>query len=75
MDKLLKSDPSADFWIGWIEAFTIFQKYHPAVDINAEHDIIYAGPPPSKVSEEDKARLAQLRWHVDTMVDSFYHHV
>jgi len=51
-------------WSRWAKAFTIFAKYagkeyaHTA----AEHDEVYAGPEPEKVSEEDKKLLNELGW-------------
>jgi hypothetical protein len=50
----------------WIEAFQIFAKYVPEdeyFEVAAEHDEIYAGPNPEKVTPEDKARLEELGWH------------
>lgn len=47
----------------WIEAFQIFAKYDPeGTDVAAEHDEMWAGPDPSVVSPEDKARLEELGW-------------
>jgi hypothetical protein len=63
-------------YAAWAEAFAIFAKYNSDFhQISAEHDIVYAGPEPSKVSDEDKSRLEQLNWHIDEHLDSFYHHV
>lgn len=64
-------------WAGWIEAFQIFEKYEPDVfaEVSAEHDVIYAGPSPDKVSDEDKARLEELDWAIDEDVNSFYNYV
>jgi len=57
----------------WAEAFTIFESY---VDMNAgvsaHHDIVYAGPSPSRVSQEDQERLAKLGWRPDEEGDCFY---
>jgi hypothetical protein len=60
-------------WKGWSEAFTIFAKYEPDefANISVEHDIIYAGPVAGKVSDEDKARLEILGWHIDAEFDCF----
>lgn len=62
-------------YAAWAEAFTIFAKYSSEFyQISAEHDIVYAGPDPAVVSEEDKTRLEALNWHIDEHLDSFYHH-
>ena len=55
-----------------IEAFTIFRRYEDG-DIAAEHDIIYAGPAPNDVSEDDKLKLAELGWHVEEEFDCFFY--
>lgn len=45
------------------EAFTIFAKYEEGeYKTKADHDTIYSGPEPEKVSEEDKKRLEELGW-------------
>ncbi len=63
-------------WAGWSEAFAIFAQYSQDYDhVAAEHDIIYAGPPLSMVSEAHKARLEVLGWHEDGDLDCFYHYV
>jgi len=56
------------------EVFTIFNKYEGVTyaQISAEHDVIYAGPDPEDVSEEDRKRLSELGWYVDEHLDSFY---
>jgi hypothetical protein len=61
-------------WRGYAEAFTVFAKYSTSSydHVAGEHDIIYAGPDPSVVSDEDKATLESLGWHIDTSLDSFY---
>ncbi len=58
---------------GWIEAFTIFDKYEPEAIyvVQPDHDIVYSGPNPDKVSEEDKARLEELGWLVDEDLECF----
>ena len=54
-------------WSEMAEAFNIFAKYSNKDssydDTYAEHDVIYAGPKPEEVSEEDKKRLDELGWH------------
>lgn len=46
------------------EAFAIFTRCDPdGADVSAGHDEMWAGPDPSKVSAEDKARLEVLGWH------------
>lgn len=52
------------------EAFTIFAKYDEGVgETAAEHDEIYAGPSPEKVSEGDRKRLEELGWWSDESYD------
>ena len=51
----------------WIESLNIFAKYAPdglatPVWPCLEHDEIWMGPDPEIVSDEDKARLSELRW-------------
>jgi hypothetical protein len=47
------------------EAFEIFAKYGEGrFNTYAEHDIIYAGPDPAIVSDEDKKRLSELGWFI-----------
>jgi len=62
-DVDLAAESSA--YAGWREAFTIFEKYRPDAkwDIDAEHDVVYAGPAPCLVSDADLLRLAALGWH------------
>jgi hypothetical protein len=51
----------------WIESLAIFAKYSPE-GLNGkewaicEHDEMWMGPNPDIVSDEDKARLEELRW-------------
>lgn len=48
------------------EGLMILAKYDPeSHDIAAEHDIIYAGPDPKRVTPEDAARLKELGWHIE----------
>lgn len=42
-------------------AFAIFARYS-AEEVSAEHDVIYAGPNPDKVSREDIDILKELGW-------------
>lgn len=58
---------------GWIEAFTIFNKYEPEAlyPVQPDHDIVYSGPSPAKVSEEDKARLVELGWGANEDLECF----
>ena len=50
-------------WADYAEAFTIFAKYGPGEFMTcAEHDVLYAGPVASTVSESDRIRLAELGW-------------
>lgn len=60
----------------WAEAFSIFAKYNPDGwgDVEAEHDVIFAGPHPDLVSAEDKVRLEELGWHVGIESDEMFYH-
>lgn len=52
-------------YAAWAEAFTIFERYLPNekwAQVAGEHDVVYAGPNPETVSDEDRARLDQLGW-------------
>jgi hypothetical protein len=63
-------------WAGLAEAFTIFAKYDEGRYMTqAEHDIIYSGPDPAVLSDEDAARLEQLRWEADHDLECFYYFV
>lgn len=55
-----------------IQGLEIFKKYpgHPHY-VTAEHDMLFAGPRPSKVSEEDIAKLASLGWNPEDNDDCF----
>lgn len=56
----------------WAEAFAIFGKYQPDMaQIDAQHDVIFAGPDPAWISQEDKDKLGQLGWHISSEVDCF----
>jgi hypothetical protein len=54
-------------------AFQIFAEYsgHGRAGISAEHDVIYAGPDPSVVSEEHLMELAELFWLPEPEFDTF----
>lgn len=57
-----------------IRAFEIFMEAGDVGEgIAAEHDVIYAGPPPELVSAEQRAELACLGWRPYS--DGFYHFV
>lgn len=60
-----------------VKAFTIFLKYEDLdnldPDVYAEHDVIYCGPDPEIVSEEDKLKLEELGFGVDTEFNCFYY--
>lgn len=62
-------------YMDWVAAFTIFAKYAPIDEFGVEHDVIYAGPDPELVSDEDKATLEILGWSVEEQYDCFYHFV
>jgi len=62
-------------WAKWSEAFAIFAKYASEEErqsTSTEHDIIYSGPSPSIVSEEDTKRLEELGWNTNEEYDCFY---
>ena len=62
-------------YLGWSKAFALFAKYDtsPYVEVAAEHDIIFAGPNPKDVSEEDKQELTRYGWRVNEEFDCFSH--
>lgn len=46
-----------------IEGLNILTKYYPNAEFSAAHDqIFYAPYEPEKISNEDLARLKELRW-------------
>lgn len=52
----------------WQEAFAIFAKYDRGdgeFEFVAEHDEVWFGPDPARVSDEDLARLHELGWNKD----------
>lgn len=53
------------------KALSIFDKYDHFKSVSAEHDEIYAGPSPSKVSPEDISELDKLGWHPVEEYDCF----
>lgn len=57
-----------------IGGILIFSKYDHIDNYSAEHDIIYAGPSPANVSEQDKEILETFGWYVDDSYDCFYHY-
>jgi hypothetical protein len=53
-----------------IAGLQILAKYSDSVD--AQHDVIYAGPGDSSViSREDAAELERIGWHYESDVDSW----
>lgn len=55
-------------------AFRIFRRYEKDKTnrtIHASHDIIYAGPNPTDVSEEDLYELGKLGWHAEAQFECF----
>ena len=60
-------------WKDWAEVFTIFAKYGEGKAMtSAEDGLIYSGPDPNTVSDEDKKRLLVLSWHPNTGYECFY---
>lgn len=50
----------------------ILLNYAPDGSTCAEHDEIFAeGPPPEKMSAEDRDKLASLRWRYDATLPSW----
>lgn len=68
-------DEKRNKYEGWIEAFTIFAKYEADAEMAAEHDILYLGPDPEVVSEEDIDRLFALGFRPSENGECFYHFV
>jgi hypothetical protein len=62
-------------FLRWAEAFAIFHKYEPEkrwAHVAGEHDIIFGGPDPRKVSLKDHRRLRKLGWHLDKDAGCFH---
>ena len=56
-----------------VEGLQILMKYGE-VDVEAQHDIIYCGPEdPPTMTDEDRTRLEELGFHVDSETDSWAH--
>jgi hypothetical protein len=57
-----------------IEALTILRKYgNPFAPLHCEHDVLHiVGIEPDIVSDEDRARLAELGFHSDVGSRGFY---
>lgn len=54
-----------------LEGFRILAKY-PNCEVAAQHDQIYFGPDDgNKVSDEDRAKLEDLGWFIDSETDSW----
>lgn len=54
------------------QAFLVFARYQPAYDeLAAEHDVLYAGPDPDAVSDDDKKTLAELGWEPEPQYNCF----
>lgn len=56
----------------YIEAFKIFDKYDHFKNIHVEHDTMFAGPDPEKVSDEDLGKLIEIGWMPDSENGCFY---
>lgn len=55
-----------------IEALTIFAKYTlTANPTGCDHDTLWVDVDPSKVSEEDRARLEELSFHANVRDSNF----
>lgn len=68
MDKLKLTDHDKI-----VLAIKIFENYmqEDEMFIHAEHDVIFAGPDPEKVSEKDTRLLEDLGWHPSVAIDCF----
>ena len=56
-----------------IEGLQILNKYKRS-GVDAQHDIIYAGPPNgSVIMKDDKKRLLEIGWGFDEENDSWYY--
>ncbi len=54
------------------ESFAILASYETPTDpveVSADHEVIYAGPAPSVVSDEHRGRLHELGWIVNKGFD------
>lgn len=52
-----------------VEGLTILMK-HGAVNVDAQHDELFAGPGiDGELSEDEKKRLEELGWHFDEEFD------
>lgn len=62
---------------GLLAGLLIFDRLMPVSDphreVSASHDVIHAGPDPDTVSDEDKAKLATVGWHVSEEHECFYY--
>lgn len=71
----MSEDPRYFHYAGWAEAFTIFAEYvdpdEKVHHVAAEHDEIFAGPPPERLPLADLNRLAALGWRPDTDLGCF----
>ena len=57
---------------GWAQAFLIFAKYEPkGIAVSVGYDVIYAGPAPANVSDEDKKELERYGWHGEDIYGCF----
>jgi len=62
----MSTEPTKGF-LGLAEAFVILAKYNGGSYVTeAEHDILYAQVDADKVTDEDKKKLDELGWHVDS---------
>lgn len=53
------------------QSFRIFARYEQAAKLGQDHDVIYAGPDPAKVSPEDLEQLEANGWRVCEDYDCF----
>ena len=52
-------------------AFRIFSRYNHHEDIRAEHDVMYGGPNPADVTEQDMRTLEELGWLPSANLECF----
>lgn len=56
----------------YIEAFEVFEKYDHYKGVHGEHDVLYAGPSPEVLSDEDLSKVIELGWLPDNENGCFY---
>lgn len=53
-----------------IEGLSIMQKHGLSVEVDAQHDVLYAGPGiDGELTDEEQKKLEELGWHWDEEFD------